>query len=152
MFVVYYYISKPKKIMTQINTYIAFDGRCEEAMNFYKECLGGELEIQIVKDSPIKDQCPSAMQDQVLHASLNKGSLLLMGSDMSGPGGYVKGNNVSLSLSCSSEEEVNTFFSNLSAGGQVIDPLGVKFWGATFGVLNDKYGIRWMLIYDKNQQ
>ena len=75
-----------------------------------------------------------------------------MGSDMNAPGGYVKGNNISLSLICSSDDEINSFFKNLSAGGKIIDPLGVKFWGAVFGVLDDKYGIRWMLNYDKNQK
>lgn len=138
--------------MTQINAYIGFNGICREAMNFYKECLGGELTFQTFGESPMESQCPEGMKGQILHSSLTKGALLLMGSDMTSPEGFIKGNNVALSLNCSSEEEINTFFSKLSAGGQIIDPLKVQFWGATFGVFTDKFGIRWMLNFDKNQQ
>ena len=137
--------------MTQINAYLNFSGNCREAMEFYKTCLGAELMLQTIGGSPAEAQCPTAMKDQILHSSLTKGSLLLMGSDMVGPEGISKGNNVALSLNCSSEEEINSFFGGLSAGGKVLDPLKVQFWGAIFGVFDDKFGIRWMLNYDKNQ-
>ena len=76
-----------------------------------------------------------------------------MGSDMQEPGGnFIKGNNIALSLNCSSDEEIKTFFSKLSEGGRISHNLMQSFWGATFGVLTDKYGIRWMLNYDKNQK
>jgi PhnB protein len=138
--------------MTQIHAYINFSGNCREAMTFYKECLEGELTLQTIGDSPVEVQCPAGMKDQILHSGFTKGGLLLMGSDMAGPEGITKGNNIALSLNCSSEEEINTFFSRLSEGGKIIDPLKVQFWGAWFGVLNDKFGIRWMLNYDKNQK
>ena len=115
--------------MTQINAYINFNGRCSQAMTFYKECLDAELTIQTIGGSPIEDQCPASMKDQIMHASLTKGALLLMGSDMTGPGGFVKGNDMALSLNCSSEEEINAFFSKLSEGGEIIDPLGDKILG-----------------------
>lgn len=137
--------------MTQINAYLSFQGNCREAMTFYKECLGGELSLQTVAESPVASQCPAGVQHHILHGSLTKGGLLLMGSDMEGPGGFVQGNTVSLCVNCSSEEEINAFYSNLSAGGQILDPLGVKFWGDTFGVLTDKFGVRWMLVYSNNQ-
>lgn len=138
--------------MTQISPYVHFDGNCREAMTFYCECLGGELSMQTVAGSPIAAQCSPQMQHQILHASLANQSLVLMGSDMIGPDGYHQGNNIALSLSCSSEEEINKYFSTLSEGGMVIHELSTAFWGATFGVFNDKYGIRWMLNYDKNIQ
>jgi PhnB protein len=138
--------------MTQINAYLNFNGNCREAMSFYQECLGGELSLQPVEGTPMESQCPAAMKHHILHSSLAKNGLLLMGSDMTGPEGYVKGNTMSLSLSCSSEDEINTFFTNLSEGGQVIHPLVEQFWGAIFGVLTDKYGVRWMFNYDKNQR
>jgi len=75
-----------------------------------------------------------------------------MATDCVAPGGFQHGNNVALSLNCSSEEEINTFYSKLSEGGKIIDSLKQQFWGAIFGVFDDKFGIRWMLNYDKNQQ
>lgn len=138
--------------MTQINAYVGFNGKCREAMTFYKECLGGELFFQTVADTPMAAQCAEAMQNNVMHSSLTKGSLLLMGSDMVSPEGHHPGNNIALSLNCSSEEEINTFFTKLGEGGSIIDPLKLQFWGAMFGVLRDKFGIVWMFNYDKNQQ
>lgn len=138
--------------MTQINAYLNFNGNCREAMTFYKTCLGGDLSLQTVEGSPIEVQCPAGMKHQILHSSLTKGALLLMGSDMIGPDGYIKGNTVALSLNCSSEEEINSFYTKLSEGGKILDPLKTQFWGAMFGVFNDRYGIRWMLMYDKNQK
>ncbi|MEP6615803.1 MAG: VOC family protein [Ginsengibacter sp.] len=137
--------------MSQINAYLTFEGNCSEVMNFYKESLGGELHMQAVEGSPIEDQCTTSMKNQILHATLTKDDLLLMGSDMQGPEGFIKGNNIALSLNCSSEEEINTFFLNLSRGGKITHALTEQFWGATFGVLIDKFGIRWMLNYDKTQ-
>jgi PhnB protein len=138
--------------MTQINGYISFNGNCREAMTFYKDCLGGELTLQAIGESPIAGQCPSAMQNQILHSMLIHNVIRIMGSDMEGPGGVQQGNNISLMINCSSEEEINRFFSSLSEGGKVLDPLKVQFWGGTFGVINDKFGIRWMFNYDKNAQ
>ena len=138
--------------MTQINAYLNFNGNCREAMVFYQQCLGGELSLQTIEGSPVETQCPAAIQHHILHASLLKESLVLMASDMTGPDGFIKGNTVALSLNCSSEKEIKTFFSNLSTEGHISHPLDEQFWGATFGVLTDKYGIRWMLNYDKRQK
>ncbi len=138
--------------MTQINAYLNFEGNCREVMTFYKKCIGGELNMQTVEGSPIEAQCPAAMKKQILHASLMKDDLILMGSDMQEPGeNSIKGNNIALSINCSSEKEIKTFFSKLSRGGKVSHELKQEFWGATFGVLTDKYGIRWMLNYDKSR-
>ncbi|MEO8764790.1 MAG: glyoxalase/bleomycin resistance/extradiol dioxygenase family protein [Ginsengibacter sp.] len=138
--------------MTKINAYINFSGNCREAMTFYKESLEAELTMQTVGESPIAAQCPTGMQDQIMHAILSRGQVLAMGSDMVGPGGFIKGNDMALLVNCSSDEEINIFFSRLAEGGQILDPLKVQFWGATFGVLIDKFGTRWMFNYDKNQQ
>ena len=79
------------------------------------------------------------------------GGLVLMASEMIGPGGFCDGgNNIALSLNCINEEEINTFYTKLSSGAQIIHPLRVEFWGAIFGVFTDRFGIRRMLNYDKN--
>ena len=144
---------KSNYMTTQINAYIGFNGKCREAMNFYKDCLGGELTVQTVGGSPIEKEFPEGMKDQILHSSLMRnGTLMLMATDCSAPGGFVEGNNIALSLNCSSEEEINTFYSRLSEGGKIIDSLKQQFWGALFGVFDDKYGIRWMLNYETKSQ
>jgi PhnB protein len=136
--------------MTEINAYISFNGQCREAMNFYKECLGGELTFQTIEGSPVEAQCPGTMKNQIAHSSLIKNELVLFATDMTGHGGFIKGNNMSLMLNCSSEEEINNFYSKLSEGGQITETLKTQFWGALFGVVTDKFGIVWMINYNKN--
>jgi PhnB protein len=75
-----------------------------------------------------------------------------MASDMVSEHGLLKGNAVSLMLNCSSEDEINTFYANLSKGGKATHPLENSFWGALFGDLTDKYGNHWLLHYDNNQE
>ena len=138
--------------MTQINGYLTFNGNCREAMAFYKECLGGELYLQTIGESPMAGKMPPQMKECILHSTLTKGAMILMGSDMVGGKGLVRGNGVSLSLDCSSEKEIKTFYANLSAGGEATHPLEDTFWGALFGDLTDKYGNHWLLNFDKNQK
>lgn len=138
--------------MAAINSYLTFNGNCREAMNFYKKCLGGELVLQTIGESPLANKMPAQMKESILHATLIKGDLILMASDMTGETGLIKGNSVSLMLNCSSEEEVKKFYTNLSAGGQATHPLEISFWGALFGDLTDKFGNQWLLHFDKNQK
>jgi PhnB protein len=136
--------------MTQINAYLNFNGNCRDAMTFYQACLGGELSLQTVGESPVAGNMPAEAKDRIMHASLTKGELVLMGSDMMGAA-LKPGNQITLSINCSSEEEINTFFANLAEGGQIQDPVADMFWGAKFGALIDKFGISWIVNYDKNQ-
>ena len=136
--------------MAQINSYLTFSGNCREAMLFYQKCLGGELVLQTIGDSPLAKQLPAKMKEFILHATLTKNELILMGSDMVAEGGLIKGNAVSLSINCSSEKEIKAFYNNLSAGGNADHPLEDTFWGALFGDLTDKYGNHWLLSFDKN--
>ena len=115
---------------------------------FYKDCLGGELTMQTVEGSPIEAGCPSGIKHQILHSSLTKNGLILMASDMMSPEGLQVGNNISLSLNCSSEEEIYRFYTALSNGGKIIEPLDFQFWGAMFAVLKDRMGITWMLTHN----
>ena len=117
-------------------------------MTFYQACLGGKLALQTVGESPMAGQMPPEAQKNILHAALLNDGMVLMGSDMIGPGGVIKGNLVSLSLVCSSREEIESLFSKLSAGGKVAHPLKEEFFGI-HGNLTDKYGINWMFTYEK---
>lgn len=138
--------------MNAINPYVGFNGKCREAMNFYQECLGGELELQEVGGTPVQ-QFAESEKDKILHSSLTKGGLqILMGSDMIDQNGYLKGNNIALSISCSSEQEIYNLFDKLSKGGKISAPPKEEFWGAIFCTLEDQFGIKWMLNFNKPQK
>lgn len=138
--------------MKHINSYLTFSGNCREAMNFYKDCLGGEIIFQTVGESPLCDQMPAMMKDSILHSCLTNNQLILMGTDMVAEGGLIRGNAVSMVLHCSNEDEIRRTYEKLSEGGEKTHPLEETFWGALFGDLKDKYGNSWMLNYDKNVQ
>lgn len=135
--------------MTQINAYLNFNGQCRKAMTFYQECLGGELVLQKVAESPMALQLSSEMSGKILQGKLIRESIVLMGSDMMGDS-LVEGNNVTLFLNCSNETEITTIFNKLSDEGSVQLPLHQSVWGSTFGKVLDKYGILWMLNFSKN--
>lgn len=135
--------------MTYVNTYITFNGNCREAMNFYQECLGGELFFQTVGESPMADKMPLKMKESILHSTLISGDVRIQASDM-GDEGLIKGNNVSLMLNCRSEEEIRTTYEKLASGGIASHPLEDTFWSSLFGGLTDKFKIRWMLHFPKN--
>ena len=118
-------------------------------MTFYKDCLGGELSLQTIGESPMADKMPQQMRDCILHSTLTKGALVLMASDMVAEEGLKKGNAVSLMLNCSSEEEIKKTYASLSAGGKATHPLEDTFWGAVFGDLTDRFGNHWLLHFDK---
>ena len=137
--------------MTHIDAYLTFNGNCREAMTFYQDCLGGELTLQTIGDSPMADQLQPQMQQGILHATLINGGLTLMASDMVGEKGLILGNAVSLMLNCSSEAEIRATYDRLSAGGEATHPLEDTFWGALFGGLTDKFGNHWLLNFDRKQ-
>lgn len=136
--------------MTQLIPYLNFNGNCRQAMTFYQDCLGGELVLQTVGESPIASQMPPEMTENILHATLTNGAINLAGSDMVGAA-LSPGNSVTMMLNCSSEAEINTVYANLADGGIIGDPLQTQFWGAVFGTVSDKFGTSWMLNFDKNQ-
>ncbi len=137
--------------MNAINPYVGFNGKCREAMSFYQECFGGELELQEVAATPVK-QFAEGEKNKIFHSSLIKDGLqILMGSDMTDSDGYSKGNNIALAISCNSEEEIYSLFDKLGKGGKVSAPPKVEFWGAIFGTLEDQFGIKWMLNFNKGQ-
>jgi len=135
--------------MVKLNPFLRFnDSKCREAMNFYKDCIGGELEFMTVKGSPMSKDMPADKQDIIMHSTLKKGDWVLIGSDMMRDKAVV-GDNVGVSLECESESEIKEIFAKLSKDGDVFMPLEEVFWGAIFGLVTDKYGIEWMLNYTK---
>ncbi len=133
--------------MSKIIAYLNFPGTCREAMTFYQQCLGGELNIMDFEQMPNADQLPEAARGNVMHANLVNGPLTLMASD-NFMDAVTNGDSVSLSLDCDSVAEADQFFTALSEGGMVKMPLADQFWGAKFGMLVDKFGINWMVNHD----
>jgi PhnB protein len=129
--------------MPQLNPYLRFNGNCREAMTFYQSCLGGELNIQTVGESPMAGQMPPAMKDKVMHSVLAKDGFVLMASDMTGPDGVKNGDAITLAIMGNSKAEIEPIFAKLSAGGTVSHPLTEEYFG-TYGELVDKFGIGWM--------
>lgn len=130
--------------MTKLTPYLLFDGKCGEAMEFYKSVFGGDLRVTKVKDSPVKEQMPAFQQEKVLNAQLQSGGLEISASDWLAPNATpVRGNTVCLFLSGGSFQDLKLAFDKLSQGAQVTDPIKEVFFGA-YGALNDQFGVRWM--------
>ena len=117
-------------------------------MNFYKKCLGGSISFMTVAESPMAKDLPADKQNLIMHAELTSKDIVFYGSDMMRDKVAV-GDNVGMALNCKSEEEIKDLFSKLSEGGEVFMPLEDAFWGATFGMVTDKYGVEWMLNFQK---
>lgn len=131
----------------RLNPYLNFNGQCREAMTFYQSILGGELKFQVVGDSPVADQVPEAVKNQILHSTLTTDKFEIMGSDMS-PSALIDGNSTSLCLIFTDEAETRNCYDQLSAGGKKTQPIHEMFFGI-IGSLTDQYGKNWILECDK---
>lgn len=133
-----------------INPYLTFDGNTEEAFNFYKSVFGGDVMLHRFGGAPGMENIPEADKQKVMHAALPIGNNMLMASDAIASMGkpLAKGNNVSLSIQADSKEEADRVFQGLSNGGTVTMPLADAFWGAYFGMCDDKFGVHWMVNYE----
>ncbi len=130
-----------------VQSYLFFSGNCEEALAFYKSALGAEIEMVMrfdeSPDPPPPDMLAPGFEKKVMHASFRIGATQIMASDGCGPGGAFSG--FSLSLAVATEAEADRYFAALSEGGKVTMPLDQTFWSPRFGMLEDKFGMGWML-------
>ena len=130
--------------MAKLTPYLLFQGDCQQAMEFYKACFGGELRVMKVKESPAKQWMAVALHDKVINAQLRSENVDISASDWLRPDrAPVRGNTVCLYLSGETLPELKALFEKLSQGAEVTDPLKEMFFG-TYGALNDKFGVRWM--------
>jgi len=136
-----------------IVAYVSFNGNTEEAFDFYKTALGGEIvNIQRFADSPGGAQMSDADKKKVMHIALEApGDIKLMGNDHLDfmGGAFSAGNNFSLSFHPDSKEEADKLFNSLSSGGTVTVPMSEAPWGDYFGMFTDKFGIKWMINHQK---
>jgi PhnB protein len=142
--------------LAQVNPYLIFNGTCEAAFLLYKSVFETEFTMMTKFGDMPQDAEPKLSEEElnrVMHVSMPiGGGTLLMGSDSNSAAGEVKmGDNVSISINAESRGEADKIFNELSAGGIIKMPLQDTFWGAYFGMFEDKFGIHWMINFDSPQ-
>lgn len=140
--------------MAQINPHINFNENAEEAFTFYKSVFGGEF-ARIVRFKDLSSsEFPVAEKEanKIMHIALPIGKSVLMGNDVPEIMGRTNENEnrSKIVISAESKEEADKLYNGLSAGGQVEMPIGDSPWGSYFAMFRDKYGIEWMVDFDKN--
>jgi PhnB protein len=130
----------------QVQSYLFFDGRCDEALEFYKKTIGAKVEMLMRwKDSPDKSMCTPGNENKVMHSAFRVGETSLMASD-----GRNTGNpnfqGFALSINAKDEAEADKLFGALSEGGKVTMPMSKTFFSSRFGMLADKFGVGWMIL------
>jgi PhnB protein len=133
----------------KVQPYLFFDGRCEEALDFYKRALGAEI-TALMRFSESPDPPPPGMvapgsENKVMHASFRVGETEVMASD-GRAGGRPEFKGVSLSLSVPTEADADRLFGVLAEGGQVQMPIGRTFFSPRFGMVADRFGVSWMVV------
>ena len=129
-----------------VQPYLNFDGRCDEALEFYKKALGAKVEtLMRFKDAPDKSMITPGSENKVMHSQIQVGDTTLLMSD-----GRCTGNTnfhgIALAISVASETEAEKTFNALADGGRVQMPLAKTFFSPRFGMLTDKFGLGWMIV------
>jgi PhnB protein len=138
-----------KEQAMQVQPYLMFNGRCEEAIEFYQKALDAKVEMVMrFKDAP-EGHCAPGMEDKVMHSAFRIGDTLVMATDHTmRPGDKPEFKGISLTLNPGTETEAERLFSALADGGQVHQPLVKTFFSPKFGVLADKFGVSWMVVVE----
>jgi PhnB protein len=136
-----------------VQPYLNFNGRCEEALTYYRTALGAEVKMLMrfkeAPEPPKTDMAAPGIENKVLHACFRIGETELMASDgrCQGQQGF---QGIMLSISVANEAEADRVFAGLSDGGQVQMPLGKTFFSPRFGMVADRFGVSWMVIASAN--
>jgi PhnB protein len=130
----------------QVQPYLFFDGRCEEAVEFYQRTLGAKVEMLLrFKDAPEPGHTPPGAENKVMHCSLRIGEATVMASD-----GHCHGKpsfqGFGLSLTAANVAEAERLFNALADGGKVNQPLVETFFSPRFGMVADRFGVPWMVV------
>ena len=138
-----------------IQSYLFFNGRCEQAVEFYRKALGAEVDIMMrYKESPEPAQpgmVPPGFENKIMHTSFRIGETTVMASDGS-EDSKPNFQGFSLSLSVPNETEADRAFAALSEGGQVKMPMMKTFWSPRFGMVEDRFGLGWMITVTPAEQ
>jgi PhnB protein len=129
-----------------VQPYLDFNGRCDEALEFYKTAVGAEVAMLMRwKDSPDKSMCTAENADKVMHSQFQIGDSTIMASDgrCTGKPNF---HGVALTISANTEAQADKLFNALAEGGQVTMPLAKTFFSPKFGMVADKFGVGWMVL------
>ncbi|MBV9558092.1 MAG: VOC family protein [Pseudolabrys sp.] len=134
-----------------ITTYLNFNGRCEEALEFYKKTLGARIEgLMRFKEAPQQGQeCKPENQNKVMHSAFWIGDTMLMATDGMLNGEAVKFDGFTLTISAKDKAEVDRHLSALSEGGAITMPASETFFAERFGMAKDKFGVHWIALKQK---
>lgn len=137
--------------MKSLEPYLFFNGQCRQALEFYCDCLGGNItHLQTFDQAP--GETPPGTQGRVMHARFEADGFRFMASDTVPDLEESTGSQVALSLGFDDPEEQVNVFDALSEGGNITMGLQDTFWGARFGMLTDRFDIHWMLSYSRESQ
>jgi len=129
-----------------VQSYLCFEGRCEEALEFYKSALGAEVQaLMRFRESPNPEMCAPDSGDKVMHSAFRIGETTLMATD-GRCSGNAKFEGISLSLVSPTESEAERAFAALAEGGRVEMPLTKTFFSPSFGMVADRFGVTWMVV------
>jgi PhnB protein len=129
----------------RLNPYLKFNGNAEEALAFYRDAIGGELQLMRFAGTPAEDSVPPEWTNKVLHGALVSPAGIIMATDSTTDRASNAGDNFSIAIQTKSETDALAAFSKLAQGGSVTIPFQNMFWNAKFGMLVDKFGIGWMV-------
>jgi PhnB protein len=130
----------------QIQPYLSFEGRCDEAVQFYQSALGAEVQmIMRFKDAPDSGMTPPGSADKVMHTAIKIGDSIILATDgrCTGSPGFT---GISLSLDVADEAQAEQKFAALADGGKITMPLMKTFFAPKFGMVQDRFGIQWMIV------
>jgi PhnB protein len=137
--------------MMQLNTYLNFNGNCEQAFRFYEQYLGGKVTMLMrYSEQPDPQNVPPGTENLVLHARMELGGTFLLGSDMP-PGRQQPMRSVYLTLSIDTSEEAERVYKLLSDGGEIFMPIQETFFAHRFAMFRDKFGTSWMILHGRPQ-
>ena len=135
-----------------VQPYVFFDGKCEEALEFYKQALGAKVEMMMRysenPDKPDPSKMPPNSANKIMHAAFKVGDTQILASD-----GHCQGKpsfqGFGLAISAANDAEASKVFNAVGKGGKVQAPLGKTFFASSFGMVTDKFGVLWMVIAEK---
>ncbi len=138
----------------KVEAYLGFNGRCEEAVRFYERALGAKVEMMMryreAPDPAPPGMLPPGSEEKIMHCSFRIGETTVMATDdMRSQGARLEG--FSLAITLMAETDADRVFNALADGGKVIMPLGKTFWSPRFGMLQDRFGVSWMVNVTADQ-